>query len=163
MTDLAIRSKPLIAPETLIKRVPITEQLTSLDPADQVKQKVGQQGQWIKIKDTAGTEGYVAAWYVQYPAGAQGADTVVTPVTPPAPSAPAAAGTIKVKTNTEDVALRSQPLVADNTLIYRVTLGTELTITEAGAESKIGVMNQWLKVKDPKGSEGYVAAWYVNR
>ena len=27
--------------------------------------KVGAQGQWLKVKDIQGAEGYVAAWYVR--------------------------------------------------------------------------------------------------
>jgi hypothetical protein len=38
-----------------------------------------------------------------------------------------------------------------------------VTIAEAGGESKIGVNNQWLKVKDAGGMEGYIAAWFVAR
>jgi hypothetical protein len=37
------------------------------------------------------------------------------------------------------------------------------TVTEPNAEAKIGKNDQWLKVKDPSGTEGYVAAWFVAR
>ena len=36
----------------------------------------------------------------------------------------------------------------------------EFTITEPGGETKVGVNNQWIKVKD-SANEGYVAAWFV--
>jgi len=48
-------------------------------------------------------------------------------------------------------------------LIKRLPLGTELTVTEPNAEAKIGKNDQWLKVKDPTGAEGVVAAWFVAR
>jgi hypothetical protein len=68
-----------------------------------------------------------------------------------------------VKTTAEAVAFRKQPTVNDSTLIRWLGLGTELTITEPGGESKVGTNNQWLKVKDASGTEGYVAAWFVAR
>jgi hypothetical protein len=38
-----------------------------------------------------------------------------------------------------------------------------LTILEPNGEAKIGKNDQWLKVKDPTGMEGVVAAWFVAR
>jgi len=66
-----------------------------------------------------------------------------------------------VKTTVEMVSLRNQPVVSDASLIKRVPIGTELTITEAGGESKVGANDQWIKVKDAT-NEGYVAAWFVS-
>jgi hypothetical protein len=48
-------------------------------------------------------------------------------------------------------------------LIRRLPLGTEFVVTEANAEAKVGRNDQWLKVKDPSGTEGVVAAWFVAR
>jgi hypothetical protein len=31
------------------------------------------------------------------------------------------------------------------------------------AAKKIGVFNEWIKVQEPQGAEGYVAAWFVER
>ena len=59
--------------------------------------------------------------------------------------------------------MRRQPVISDATLIKRLPLGTELTVLEQNAEAKIGKNDQWLKVKDPSGTEGYVAAWFVAR
>jgi hypothetical protein len=33
--------------------------------------------------------------------------------------------------------------------------------SEASAQAKIGIQDQWLNVKDPQGNTGYAAAWYV--
>jgi hypothetical protein len=66
----------------------------------------------------------------------------------------------KVKTTVEMVSLRNQPLVNDTTLIKRVPINYEFSITEAGGEAKIGANDQWIKVKDST-HEGYVAAWFV--
>ncbi|HLO15883.1 MAG TPA: C39 family peptidase [Anaerolineales bacterium] len=156
--ELSFRSQPVIAPETVIRRVPVTETLICIEPANQAIPKVGVQGQWLKVKDASNKEGYVAAWYVKYASGstAQQAATV-------APTASSNGGPLKVKATAEGIALRTQPVVSDATLIKRLPLGTEFLVLEPNAEAKIGKNDQWLKVKDPSGTEGVVAAWFVAR
>jgi hypothetical protein len=139
----------------LIRRVPTSEQLISLEPAKQTIAKVGIQNQWVKVRAAGKKEGYVAAWYVKY-AGGSTAQTATA-------AAPAAAGaTNKVKTTVEMVSLRNQPVVSDASLIKRVPINYEFTIAEAGGEAKIGANDKWIKVKDAT-HEGYVAAWFVAR
>jgi uncharacterized protein YgiM (DUF1202 family) len=153
--ELSFRSQPTIAPETLIRRMPVTEQLISLESAEQTIAKVGVNNQWLKVQDSTKKEGYVAAWYVKYAGGstAQAA----------APAAPAASGgEIKARTTVEGVSLRRQTYISDSTLIKRVPLNHEFTIAEAGGETKIGANNQWIKVKDAT-HEGFVAAWFLTR
>jgi flagellar basal body rod protein FlgF len=176
--DVALRSKAQVSPETLIRRMPETEQLIVVEPAAQAAKKVGMNDQWIQVKDSGGQTGYVAAWYVKLPEGTPKPPTqpapdmppaqpapIKPPATPPAtpPAAAPASSATKVTTTTADVAFRSQPNTEEKTLIRRVALGSEFTINEPGGESKIGVNGQWLKVKDPQGTEGYVAAWYLQR
>lgn len=155
--DLAFRSKPVIAPETLIRRIPVTEQVISVEPASEVIRKVGVNGEWLKVKDSTSREGYVAAWYVKYASGS----TAQQAATPAAQSSNG--GAMKVKTTAEGVALRKQAIVNDSTLIKRLSLGAELLVLEPNAEAKIGKNDQWLKVKDSSGAEGVVAAWFVAR
>ncbi len=152
--ELSFRSQPIISPETLIRRILPTEQLISLEPANQAIPKVGVQNQWIKVRDAGKKEGYVAAWYVKY---ASGTTAQVT-----AASVPVTSGAVKVKAAAEGVALRNQPVVNDSSLIKRVGINYEFTITEAGGETKVGANDKWIKVKDAT-HEGYVAAWFVSR
>jgi len=155
--ELAFRSQPNIAPETLIRRIPVTEQLICIEPADFAIPKVGVVGKWIKVRDSKGTEGFVAAWYVKYASGSTAQEAPSTSTASTAPS------TGKVKTTAQAVAFRKQPVVNSTTLIRWLPLGEELTIAEPGGEAKVGANNQWLKVKDNGGVEGYVAAWFVGR
>jgi uncharacterized protein YgiM (DUF1202 family) len=155
--EVSFRTQPVIADNTLIRRIPVTEQLVSIEPADKVIPKVGVQNQWLKVRAADNKEGYVAAWYVKY---AGGSTAQANAAAAPAPAA--TGGVVKVRTTAEAVSLRNQPLVSDATLIKRVPLGTEFTITEAGGEAKIGKNDQWIKVKDAT-HEGYVAAWFVAR
>jgi len=159
--ELLLRTQPVIAPETMIRRIPVTEQLICIEPPNQAIPKVGVTGQWLKVRDASNKEGYVAAWYVKYASGlatqAQGAAPTTSAI------ASVNGGMLKVRATVEGVALRKQPIVSDATLIKRLPLGTELTVTEPNAEAKIGRNDQWLKVKDPTGTEGVVAAWFVAR
>lgn len=152
--ELSFRSQPVISPETLVRRVPVSEQLICLEPANTAIPKVGVQNQWLKVRGADKKEGYVAAWYVKYAGGSTAQAT--------AASAPTATtGSKKVKTTVEMVSLRNQPVVSDATLIKRVPINYEFTITEAGGEAKVGKNDQWIKVKDAT-NEGYVAAWFVS-
>jgi SH3-like domain-containing protein len=60
--------------------------------------------------------------------------------------------------------LRTQPTVASDTLAIEPP-GAHLRIVEPleVALPKIGVYDQWLRVRDGQGREGYVAAWYVEQ
>ncbi len=149
--ELALRSQAIVSDNTLIRRVPVTEQLISLEPANQTIAKVGVEGQWLKVRDANKKEGYVAAWYVKYAGGST--------ATAAATAAPAAK-TGKVKTTVEMVSLRKEPVISDASLIKRVPLNYEFTIAEPGGEAKVGANDKWIKVKDAT-HEGYVAAWFV--
>ncbi|HSM71738.1 MAG TPA: C39 family peptidase [Anaerolineales bacterium] len=153
--ELAFRSMPKIAPETLIRRIPVTEQLVCLEPANFAIPKIGVVGKWIKVRDAQNTEGFVAAWYVQYASGSTIQDGEIPP------AADTSTGSGKVRATAHAVAFRKQPTVSDSTLIRWLPLGEELSINEPGGEAKIGANNQWLKVKDMNGVEGFVAAWFV--
>jgi hypothetical protein len=155
--ELAFRSKPEISPETLIRRIPVTEQLVSLDPPSFAIEKVGVVGKWLKVRDQQNKEGFVAAWYVKFAGGTTAQQPSTTA------SALPASGGGTVKAAAQAVAFRKQPVVNDTTLIRWLPLGEELTIDEPGGESKVGANDQWLRVRDRSGTEGYVAAWFVNR
>jgi uncharacterized protein YgiM (DUF1202 family) len=155
--ELAFRSQPVIADNTLIRRVPPTEKFISLEPIDQTIKKVGVNGQWINVQDSSGKQGYVAAWYVKYASGAT-AQAQAAAAPPPNSNAP-----VTVRTTIEFVALRRKPLVDPSTVIEFLPIGAELSIIEPGGEQKIGANNQWLNVRGKLGTEGYIAAWFVAR
>jgi hypothetical protein len=142
--EISFRAQPSTS-GAVLRHIPVTEQLISLEAANVTIPKVGVQGQWIKVRGADKQEGYVAAWYVKYAGGA---------------SAPAANKSGKVHTTVEQVSLRSQPVVNETTLIKRVPINYEFTITEPGGESKVGANDKWIKVKDAV-NEGYVAAWFL--
>jgi hypothetical protein len=59
---VALRSMPVIADHTLIKRLPDAASVTVLEP--KAAAKLGKVGEWLKVRDSSGVEGYLAAWYV---------------------------------------------------------------------------------------------------
>jgi hypothetical protein len=155
---LALRSDTVIADYTLIKRVPIGAKLTVLEADTTAKAKIGVLNQWIPVLDPVdNSQGLTAAWYVSLtPPGA--------PTTPaPAPQPTTKPQNLIVKTIDEGVALRSKMEISDATLVKRVPVNTELICTEPfdAALARVGVVYQWLKVKDVANCEYYVAAWYV--
>jgi hypothetical protein len=154
--NVAFRTSTTISPETLIRRIPTTEKVISLEPSDRTIAKVGVMGEWLNVRDETGRDGFVAAWYVKY---ASGSTAATAEATNPAP----AAASNTVKTTAQSVSFRSQPQISATTLIRYLPLGETLEIAEPGGEAKIGSNNQWLKVKDASGREGYVAAWFVAR
>ena len=44
-----------------------------------------------------------------------------------------------------------------------VPAGTQLALLEADGASKIGAVNQWVRVRAPQGQEGFAAAWYLEK
>jgi Peptidase_C39 like family len=161
LEELSLRSQPMVDPSTLVRRVPVTETLICVEPANQAIPKVGVTNQWLKVRDASNKEGYVAAWYVKYASGSQPPAT--TAAANAAAATPVNGGPLKVKATAEGIALRKQPVVSDATLIKRLPIGTEFVVTEPNATAKVGKNDQWLKVKDPSGTEGVVAAWFVAR
>lgn len=153
---VAFRSQPIVADNTLIKRLPFASQLQVTEPAAAAAKKLGVENQWLKVKEVGGGEGYVAAWYVT--------DVKAQAIGVKDPNRPPSEGRENVVYASEDqLALRSQPMVGDNNLLKRLPLQADLLVLETNWEAKIGKEGQWLKVKDVEGTEGYVAAWFVSK
>ena len=48
-------------------------------------------------------------------------------------------------------------------VIVSVPAGTQLLLLELDGSSKIGAINQWVRIRTPQGQEGFAAAWYLER
>lgn len=46
-------------------------------------------------------------------------------------------------------------------VVATVPAGTQLSLLEPDGASKIGAVNQWVRVRTPLGREGFAAAWYL--
>jgi hypothetical protein len=161
--DLAFRAVPDLN-AALLHRLTIMTPLRSLEAREATQAKLGVEGQWLQVETFEGEQGYVAAWYLQaaeavgpnlgIPEGASAPESL--------PASPAASLPLVVKVTTDQLALRTEPGISETNLLLRLPLGASLTVLEPQAERKLGVVDQWLKVKDAAGHEGYVAAWYVS-
>lgn len=155
---LALRTATQVAPHTMIKRLPVGSSLIVQEPQEAALKKIGVQGQWLKVKDVTGKVGYVAAGYVT-----KGGEPALGVRQQQKSAKPTADDNIILRTTTVDVALRKEPRVAPETLIKRMPNASELLVLDDTDESKIGVQDQWIRVRDIEEEEGYVAAWYVVR
>lgn len=154
--QLTLRRTAVIEPGNVMKTLSARDVLRVLDPPSAARGQIGRQGQWLRVREPQGSEGYVAAWLVQETAVAETAGS------PQREQQPAAK--LQVKINAESVSFRSEPRVADDTLISYLPQGTVLQVIEGGTPaSKIGVNGQWLQVQTEAGQQGYVAAWLVAR
>lgn len=154
--DLAVRSQPLVAEATLLGRVALNTEFIVLEKDETARPKVGQLNQWLPVKAAGGLIGYAAAWYLAF-------EKQASPPAPPAQPRSRPARSLVVRTTAPGVALRSKPETKDSTLIKRLPPGAELKVLEAEskARKKIGVLYEWLQVRDIGGQEGWVAAWYL--
>jgi hypothetical protein len=147
--ELVLRKQPVASPDTAIRRIPITEQLVSVEDPSVAVPKIGMEGKWLKVKDTSNTEGYVAAWLIRF----AGPASVVSPQDQLA------------LTPIAKLSLRTRPVISPETAIRRIPVTEQLICMEPVDQAipKIGVEGQWLRVKDEMGRVGYIAAWLVVR
>jgi SH3-like domain-containing protein len=151
---LRVRAQPSLA-GGYVTVVKAGRQVTLLDPPQEARARVGKAGQWLRVRTVDGKEGYVQAQYLTLGDAAAEAAAPAPAVLTVVVSGLVGAGGIR---------LRAGPST-DTAMLKIIAAGTSLTVLEtaAAAEAKIGIYGQWLKVRDPQGSEGYVAAWYVQK
>lgn len=146
---LRLRSAPSTT-ASILASLPVGTELDVLEDKTKAQAKVGQMNQWLNVRDPGDRSGYVAAWYVELAASP-----------PPVP------GGLTVSVSGQATAglnLREAP--SPSARVKKVLpAGTLLQVLEPEetARPKIGVVNQWLSVKEPAGETGYVAAWYVEK
>lgn len=159
---LKLRSRPDNTDATILKMYPIGTELKVLEPASEVKRKVGVQFEWLKVADVEGKQGVVAAWYVSIVSlGAFGPEAQRQTAAPSFSVEEAPPLVLRVLE--DGVALRSKPFISQQTLITRLPKGAELLALgrQDTAAKRIGKTGKWIRVRDVKGNRGYVAAWLV--
>ncbi|MCE9645479.1 MAG: SH3 domain-containing protein [Chloroflexi bacterium] len=84
---------------------------------------------------------------------------------PPAAPVSTGTGTARVKADvTWGLNIRSSLDTSSMAnVVVSVPAGSILTLLEADGLSKIGAINQWVRVRDSQGHEGYAAAWYLEK
>ena len=159
---LKLRTRPDSTDATVLKFFPIGTELKALEAASEVQRKVGVNFEWLKVVDVNGSQGVVAAWYVSIVSlGAFGPEAQRQTAAPS--FALSDVQPLVLRTTEPGVALRNKPFISTQTVITRLPMGSELFVLgkpDANV-NKIGKSGKWLRVKDVRGTKGYVAAWLV--
>ena len=89
--------------------------------------------------------------------------TPSTPTTTPVPTDRVPALVARVKDSvTWGLNIRSSIDTSSMANVLEVVpAGTQLILLELDGTSKIGAVNQWVRVRTPQGREGFAAAWYL--
>jgi hypothetical protein len=102
---------------------------------------------------------------ILYDAYDSGGPAIPSPSQPGTSPASTGAPGARVKDSvTWGLNIRSSIDISSSTNIVAVVpAGAELTLLEADGATKIGAVNQWVRVRTPQGQEGFAAAWYLER
>src|SRR5215211_258109 len=89
--------------------------------------------------------------------------TPSTPITTPVPGSEVPALVARVKDSvTWGLNVRSSIDTSSMANVLAVVpAGTQLILLELDGTSKIGAVNQWVRVRTPQGQQGFAAAWYL--
>jgi len=146
--EVNYRSQPVVRPESLIGRLYAGAQLRILEDPVQARSKLGVHGQWFNVHlEPDGPQGWMAAWYVVDRAPTE------EPVTVTHVSVESEIG----------LNVRAAPSTSARA-VWHVPEGTVLELLGdlEQARAKIGVPNEWVRVRSPSLHEGFVAAWHLS-
>jgi len=176
MGGLALRDQPTASGSTVKTRLPAGTVLTPVESADAVHQKIGVYNQWLNVRTTDGTTGWVAAWLVslQTAPSDKALPTLPTLPTLPLPAKPRRRARmldletavepplrhkviLRVKKGVKSATVRGRPRIGD--VVVRVRGGAKfetLERREAVTRKLEGKRRgEWLKiVVDLKGKAG---------
>ena len=125
--------------------LPAGEPLAVLTPEETAQQRVGKEGEWLRVKTASEVIGFVAAWFVEFPGQSfPPSDLVVYPY--------------------EFVNLRAGP-GTNFPINGSANFDDPLTVLGDGnlSRTKLGKMDEWLQVEMETGQKGFVAAWLVHK
>jgi hypothetical protein len=133
--------------------------LNVIEAKAEAKAKIGQQGQWLYIRDPSGHQGFVGAWYVE---------EVPSTAPAPMPIAPLASEPKRFQVVVMEsvgplgIAVHAAPS-RESAKVNVEQAGALLTVTEAASTGlpKIGSEGEWLAIKASNDEAAYVAAQYV--
>jgi hypothetical protein len=101
--------------------------------------------------------------YEAYGSGPAG--PISTPSTSETPPAPTSGVYARVKDSvTWGLNIRSSIDTSSMAnVVVSVPAGTQLLLLESDGAFRVGAINQWVRVREPGGKEGFAAAWYLEK
>lgn len=117
--------------------------LDSLESNIETRRKLGSSSEWLLVRTSDGTSGYVAT---------QSLTVVSIPDDPPR----------KVRCLSGGLRIRPTPEATGDVLgVLVLNEIVESLESDGETERKLGVLGQWLRIRDEDGVTGYVAAWFM--
>lgn len=171
-SGLRMRDQPSLG-GALVTVVKAGHPLRVLEDEEQARAKVGQNNQWLHVRNGSGQEGYVAAWLVTLEEGGGTPSTDGDDTPPPAggddnpPPEPQPTVTMQARVSqrasSSGLSVHQSPSLASR-VISTLHRGQIVRIIEPAeqAAAKIGQNNQWLHILDARDVPGYVAAWLID-
>lgn len=156
---IRMRKMPSLA-GALVSVEPPGASLRLVKPEERAK--IGKQNEWLQVRNRKNQEGFVSARLVELDTAKSQLQTAVSfsvsDFTAPEPyrvyvSSLAGRGGLR---------LRKQPTESGE-VIRALAIGTPLDVLEdpVAAQLKVGKFNEWIRVREPLGAEGFVAAWFL--
>lgn len=127
------------------------DKLGALDSREVVMDRLGRDGQWLRVQIPTGEKGFVAAWLVEQYTGP----------TPPTPAPDKLYITPTVARGVNVIAGAEENFAT----LATVPLGEVMEVLEPSAEAlpKIGQPNTWIKIRTARGINGWVSGQFVLR
>jgi len=137
--------------------------------------KIGAINQWVRVRTPDGKEGFTAAWYLEKVA-VEAKPVEDAPTPSPEEDAPVPESTSSTLPKKQRVILRVSKVVGtsglnlrekpslDGALVMILEARARLVVVEKSADAakeKVGVADQWIRVRESGGKRGYVSAEYV--
>ena len=155
---LRLRPQPTTAVAAVYAEMPGVR-LNVIEDKTEALAKVGKQGEWIRVRDPNGHQGYVAAWLVEVVPSAAPAPPQIPP-----PASEPKKFQVRVKRSVGRLGLAVREAPSRGAAKVNVEkAGNTLTVLEPASTglTKIGVEGQWLSIKATNNKRGYVAAQYI--
>jgi hypothetical protein len=131
--------------------------LTVLEPDAVARPKIGVKGKWLQVSDPKGLQGYVAAEYVEIRSGP------ISPIIEEEVPVPISEAVTVYVTGAAAAGLRLRSAPTTNASTLKILAPNTPLILLQGTIALVGAYNIWLKVREPEGTEGFVAAWYIRK
>jgi hypothetical protein len=150
----------------LVTVLPAGSSLRVLDDPQVARSKIGKNGSWLWVRDRQEREGYVAAWFVELDTSRSelrdaNVSFDISDFTEMAPE-PLVVYVSALARPYGGLRLREAP--GENSPTRKLLpVDAPLTVLDdpAVAEANLGKYNQWIRVRDHYGDEGFAAAWFL--